>query len=268
VKRAMVTGVSSGIGNATAKALLKDGWQVLGVSRTQPLLKHEQFRWAQTDVAIGYRVDQLSRFMEGDSLDALVHAAAVQGPVGKLSKVDAIEWAGTVRANLIGAFHVVRLALPYLRASDDGRIVLFSGGGAFGPRPNYSAYAASKAGVVALMETLAEEEASVTVNCVAPGFVPTPIHAASLEAGAGVIGMDEFQKISAVMTDDDGEALRRAVSCVLHLLSDATKGLTGKTISAEHDDWGAIGPLNVEGLNDSPVWTRSRLPASKPAALV
>jgi hypothetical protein len=91
--------------------------------------------------------------------------------------------------------------------------------------------------------------------------VPTAIHAASLEAGPRVLGEDEYARLQAGM--DDTEELPRAVACVRHLLGPEARGLTGKTVSAVHDDWRTIGPLNVDGLNDSPVWTRSRLPAAK-----
>lgn len=256
VKRALVTGCSSGIGLATARALLDDGWAVVGASRTPPPILHDSFTWEHIDLSFGYRVDSMVWRFE-TQLDALVHCAAVQGPVGPLSETDPRAWANTVKTNLIGTMHAVRVSLPYLRKSEDGRILLFSGGGAFGPRPDYSAYAASKAGVVALAETLSEEliDTTVTVNCVAPGFVPTPMHDASVLAGRAVPA-------------GDGTEMARAVACVRHLLSGATRGLTGKTVSAVHDDWQAIGPLNVDGLNNSPVWTRSRLPASKSVVLV
>ena len=267
VKRALVTGCSSGIGNAVTLALLDDGWSVLGASRTQPMLRHERFRWVKADLALGYQAERLHRYLHGEHLDALVHCAAVQGPVGPLETVDAVEWLNATRINLLGAFHACRLALPYLHDSGDGRILLFAGGGAFNPRPNYSAYAASKSGVVGLMETLAEEltGSCVTANCVSPGFVPTPIHAVSLEAGPGVIGADVYAHVAQKMAEDDGQALARAVACVKHLLSEEARGLNGKTVSAEWDDWRAIRPQTVEGLNDSPVWTRTRLPAAKGA---
>ncbi len=55
------------------------------------------------------------------------------------------------------------------------------------------------------------------------------------------------------------EAMERAVACVRHLLSPETRGLTGKTISAPHDSWQSVTAADVESLNDSPLWTRTRL---------
>ena len=137
-------------------------------------------------------------------------------------------------AYLGAAERAVKIAL---RQSDDGRILLFAGGGAFNGRPDYSAYAVAKAGVVSLMETLAAEEQRVTVNCVSPGRVSTPM-----------IGCPD-----APSPEKD-----RAVACVMHLLSDQTQGLTGSTISAEYDQWDCITQENVESINDSLLGKRHR----------
>lgn len=251
MKAALVTGVSSGIGMAVTRALLADGWIVRGCSRTMPLdLEHDRFLWEPLDVAAPAAGDQLATLLRFRTLDALVHCAGTQEPVGAVADTRPDAWAAGVQANLIGAYRVVHAALPALQRNGGGRILLFSGGGAFGPRPYYSCYAASKAGTVALAEALAAELAGtgVTVNCVAPGFVPTPIHAPSEVAGLPV-------------PEATGGEMARAVACVLHLLSDETEGLTGKSVSAVYDDWRGITRERVSGLNASDVWTRTRVSA-------
>lgn len=238
VKTALVTGGSRGIGLAVARMLISEGWLVAVLSRTRPPRDLEA-AWIKADVATFAPPAPEWHPLE---LDALVHCAAIQGPVGPLAECDPQAWAETIATNLIGTYHAVRAALPSLRRSEDGRILLFSGGGAFGPRENHTAYAASKSGVVALMETLAVElrHSTVTVNCVAPGYVPTTLHADPV--------------------DDDGEAMRRAVACVRHLLGSTAHGLTGRTISAAFDDWASIDQTNVDRLNMSPMGTRRREP--------
>lgn len=218
--------------------LLADGWSVLGASRTPPDLHHDAFDWTRVDV--GGNLGHLHDWM-AEGIDALIHCAGIRGPHAPLEEESA-EWAHTINVNLMGTYRIVRTTLPALRQSEDGRILLFSGGGAFNPSPEYSAYAVAKAGVVSLMETLAEElkGTRVTVNAVAPGYVPTSIHSDPV--------------------DDGGEAMRTAVACVRHLLSPQTTGLTGKTVSAAHDDWPHINQWNVERLNASPDGTRYRMP--------
>ena len=76
---------------------------------------------------------------------SLVHAAAVQGPIGELTTNDPAAWLEAVRVDLFGSFLTTRQTCLRLK-STGGRIVLFAGGGAAAPFPEFSAYACSKAG--------------------------------------------------------------------------------------------------------------------------
>jgi NAD(P)-dependent dehydrogenase (short-subunit alcohol dehydrogenase family) len=249
-----------------AHALIEDGWSVIGLSRTPPSELGDlslwsdvtRFVWQSTDVGNLSDVASAAHLF-GDELDALIHCAAEYGPIGPLGSLDMTAWAQTIQTNLVGTAAVVQAAIPSLRYSEDARALLFLGGGAFNPRPRYSAYAASKSGVVSLVETLAEELAPrITVNGVSPGFVPTAIHQATLNAGPDAATDSEYAQARLAETYAP-EAMARVVACVRHLLSPQTRGLTGKVISAPHDAWASITPADVESLNDSPLWTRTRL---------
>lgn len=255
MRTALVTGCSSGIGRAVVDMLSAEGWEVTGYSRSVPSAPRD-FLWHRCDVSS----DPIRLPWEGrEPVDALIHCAAEYGPIGPFESIDLFAWSQTIATNLVGTARVVQAALPVLRRSDDARILLFAGGGAFNPRPRYSAYAASKAGVVSLVETLAEElSPDISVNGVSPGFVPTPIHQATIAAGPDLASGSEYAQALLAATYAP-TAMERAIACVRHLLSPATKGLTGKTISAEHDCWQAVTAADVESLNDSPLWTRTRL---------
>jgi NAD(P)-dependent dehydrogenase (short-subunit alcohol dehydrogenase family) len=263
-RHALVTGCSRGIGLAVTEALLGDGWRVYGAARTAPTIDHPAFRYVETDVAALESVERLATTIQADldgrPLDAVIHCAVVQDPVGPLEETDPPAWAQAIQIGLIGSYNVVRLLLPQLHGSRDGRILLFAGGGAFSPRARFSAYACAKAGVVRLAETLAEElsGSTVTVNCVAPGFVPTPIHETTLRAGRRLAG-PEYDRVIRDVAYDDGSRLARVVACIRHLLSPSTRGLSGKTVAAQFDDWEHLTPFTIPELMASDLWTARRV---------
>lgn len=259
---AIVTGASSGVGLAVARGLLADGWEVLGVSRRTPLLASPRFMHHKADLAVWWEIAALAGAVRGRAVDALIHCAAQQGPIGTVEDVDPIAWRRALAINLLAPFMLCRELLPALRQSGDGRILLFAGGGSHFPFPRYSSYACAKAAVVRLVETLALELADqpVTVNAVAPGMQPTEIHLPTLEAGPERAGLEHYTAVGDLLETDDGTRMATVVNCVRHLLSDRARGLTGKTIAAQYDRWqNASDPDEVRVLNASKAWTTTRL---------
>jgi NAD(P)-dependent dehydrogenase (short-subunit alcohol dehydrogenase family) len=231
---AVVTGVSHGIGAAVTDMLLAEGWGVVGLSRTPPAPRPGLY-WFFCDISVPDVVTDILALAGIDTLDALVHCAGVRGPFGPFTENDPEAWAQTIQTNLMGTASVLRACLPLLQRSDDARVLLFSGGGAFSPEPMYSAYAATKGATVALMETLAEElsNTSTTINCIAPGFIATGIHK----------GTPHEHRPAAP------DAMANVVGCVRHLLSPQTQGLTGRTVSAAWDDWRNLTPWTIPHLD-------------------
>src|SRR6185503_15370846 len=111
------------------------------------------------DVADEAQVNDLVAFAlrELGSLQALVLNAGIYGPMGPTESVDLKEWRRAIDINLFGVLLPCRAVIPHFKQAGRGKIVVLSGGGATNPLPNISAYAASKAAAVRLMETLAEE---------------------------------------------------------------------------------------------------------------
>jgi 3-oxoacyl-[acyl-carrier protein] reductase len=161
----------------------------------------------------------------------------VYGPIGPTEAVDPTEFAATVQVNLLGTFHVCHFLIPLLKKAHRGKIVNFSGGGAAGPFPNYSAYATTKAAVVRLTENMALElqDCAIDVNAVAPGFVVTRLHQQTLEAGdrAG----ETFLQKTKDQIAQGGVPAEVPAELTVFLLSSASDGISGKFISAPWDPW-------------------------------
>jgi 3-oxoacyl-[acyl-carrier protein] reductase len=266
---AFVTGAGRGIGRVVASALAAAGADLILAARSAIELEEtrrevnalgRQALAVTADVA--RREEVVSAVSQGlrqfGKLDVLVNCAGRQAPIGVLWKNDPEEWARNIQVNLVGTFHCIHAVLPNMLERGRGKIINFSGGGASGPRPNFSSYAASKAAVVRLTETLAEELRpwNIQVNAVAPGAVNTRMLEEILAAG-NVAGPElaAAQKRKA----QGGAPAGLAAELVVFLASNASGGLTGKLISAPNDDWRSWKADDLARLADSPWYTLRRM---------
>ena len=181
-KGALVTGAGRGIGKRLALGFAEAGARVGLLARGKAELDLAQLEIEHAGgVALRIRADVTDYEQMCAAADrmrahfggvhVLVAAAAVQGPVGPLAEVSPAAWAEAIQVNLIGVMHSCRAVLPQMIERRSGKIIVLSGEGAGGPRPNFSAYAAAKAGLVRLVETLAEEvrDHNIQVNAMTPG---------------------------------------------------------------------------------------------------
>lgn len=170
-KRALVTGVSSGIGEAIAKRLLAEGWSVSGFSRSAPAFAHERLTHVAVDIADR---PALAIALSGlPPIHAIVHAAGILR-VGTLGHLDPANGHAMWRLHVDAAEQIIEALVPSL--SDGARIVLLGSRTAAGS-PGRAQYAATKAAVVGMARSFAIELASrqITVNVVAPGATDTPM---------------------------------------------------------------------------------------------
>jgi NAD(P)-dependent dehydrogenase (short-subunit alcohol dehydrogenase family) len=159
--RALVTGSARGIGAAIAERLRADGLDVVGADR-------DEGGQLQFDVARDQLPD-LSGF------DVCISNAGITDTIAPAHKMTDEQWARDIDVNLTGAFRVVGACLPGMRERGYGRIVFISSGAAVVGLPGQAAYAASKAGLLGLMRTVAGENVrhGITANAVLPGMVGT-----------------------------------------------------------------------------------------------
>jgi len=243
--RIVITGGGSGIGAALALDLASEGHSVVICGRRLGKLKQiasnsGRVSFFKCDVSKEKNVIAFASFVAEtyDSVDVLINCAGLFGAIGRFDETDTELWQQTIAVNLFGTYLVTKHFLPFLLRSNVRKIINFSGGGAFGAFPNFSAYAVSKAAVVRLSENVALElgDLGVQVNCVAPGFVATEIHEATLRAGQSKAGAKHFEETKSKL-EAGAVPLEIPVNCVKYLISSASNGLSGKTISANFDKW-------------------------------
>ena len=160
-RRALVTGAARGIGAAIAARLAADGMEVVTLDLREGC-----------DIALDVARDE---FPPLDDIDVCVANAGVTTTIAAGHRMTAEQWQLDIDVNLTGTFRTIQACLLGMRERRHGRIVVISSVAALGGLPGQVAYAASKAGQLGMVRTLAVENAArgITVNAVLPGLVGT-----------------------------------------------------------------------------------------------
>jgi NAD(P)-dependent dehydrogenase (short-subunit alcohol dehydrogenase family) len=247
----LITGGSQGLGRVIAGHFLHEGANIVLCARGEKELSATRAELAgkfpaqkilarTCDVSNEAQVNDLVAFAlrELGSLQALVLNAGIYGPMGPTESVDLAEWRRALDINLYGVLLPCRSVIPHFKKAGRGKIVVLSGGGATNPLPNISAYAASKAAVVRLMETLAEELKSfhVDVNAIAPGALATRLVDEVLAAGPEKVGAAFYAK-NKQWKEKGATPLELGARLAVYLASRESDGISGKLISAQWDPW-------------------------------
>jgi NAD(P)-dependent dehydrogenase (short-subunit alcohol dehydrogenase family) len=160
-RKALVTGAARGIGAAIAQRLAADGVEVVTLDLHPGC-----------DITLDVASDQ---FPPLDDVDICVANAGITTTIAPAHRMTAEQWERDIDVNLTGAFRTVQACLGGMRTRGFGRIVVVSSVAALGGLPGQVAYAASKAGQLGMIRTLASENAArgITVNAILPGLVAT-----------------------------------------------------------------------------------------------
>jgi 3-hydroxybutyrate dehydrogenase len=182
-KVALVTGSTSGIGLAIAKALAAEGAKLMinGFGKPEDIERECKELGAVHDGADMSDPEAIERMMNrcSDELggpDILVNNAGIQH-VSPVESFPPEKWDAIIAINLSAVFHTTRFALPAMKAKGWGRIINTASAHSLVASPNKSAYVAAKHGIAGFTKTVALEAArdGVTVNCISPGYVWTPL---------------------------------------------------------------------------------------------
>ena len=204
-KRALVTGSTSGIGLAVARALRAEGAEIVlsgfGDAATIAALEAELgARHVPGDLSLRSGVEAL---MDGAGpVDILVNNAGMQH-VAPVEEFPVDKWDMILALNLTAAFDTARLAVPHMKAAGWGRIINVASAHSLTASPFKSAYVAAKHGLDGLTKALALELAThgVTANCISPAYVWTPLVENQIPDTMAARGMTREQVINEVMLE-------------------------------------------------------------------
>lgn len=267
-KTALITGASGGLGTYIARCLWNNGFNLILVARSHEKLtflakelfthSHQYIKIVPCDLNDPASLDGCIQQTKHE-VDILINNAAIQGPIGPIWENDWQAWQSTLQVNLLAPIQLCRAYLPLMQAKKYGKIINLSGGGATNARPNFSAYAVAKAGLIRFSETLAEEVKpfNIDVNCIAPGIMNTDMLKAIIHAGPTCAGEKEYQTAQATH-QRDSSIMENAAELCHYLASSRSDGITGKLISAIWDPWRNLATFKSD-LCYSDIYTLRRI---------
>ena len=244
-KVALVTGSTSGIGLAIAKALSAEGAKLMinGFGEPDDIERECREIGAIHDGADMSKPLEIERMMKrcADELggpDILVNNAGVQH-VAPIEEFPPEKWDAIIAINLSSAFHTTRHAVPSMKERKWGRIINTASAHSLVASPNKSAYVAAKHGIAGLTKTVALETArdGITVNCISPGYVWTPLVEKQIPDTMKTRGLTREEVMNDVLLA--AQPTKRFVTpeeiadLAVFLCRDAARSITGANLSID-----------------------------------
>jgi 3-hydroxybutyrate dehydrogenase len=250
-KTALVTGSTSGIGLAIARALADAGANIVingfgdaaAIEIERSALASASGGTALYSDADLTRADAIEAMMamiatQTGGIDILVNNAGMQH-VAPIDEFPVDKWELIVALNLVAAFHTIRLALPGMKARGWGRIINTASAHSIVASPNKSAYVAAKHGIIGLTKTVALEvaQAGITANAISPGYVWTPLVENQIPDTMKARGLTRDQVMRDVLLAAQPTKAfvtpEQVAGLALYLCSDGAAAITGTNLSMD-----------------------------------
>jgi 3-hydroxybutyrate dehydrogenase len=250
-KTAIVTGSTSGIGLAYAQALAAEGAAVMinGFGEADAIereraelsaLSGTEARYSAADMskpdAIAAMVKECADTLGGP--DIVISNAGIQH-VAPVDEFPIEKWDAIIAINLSSTFHLMRAAIPHMKAKGWGRIITTASAHSLVASPNKSAYVAAKHGVAGLTKSVALETArhGITVNCISPGYVWTPLVENQIPDTVRTRGLTRDQVINDVLLAAQPTKAfvqpEQVAALALFLCRDEAAQITGANLSMD-----------------------------------
>ena len=250
-KSAVVTGSTSGIGLAIARALAKEGANVMingfgersAIESERAGIEKEfgvKSIYSGADMSKPAEIRQMiaDATRELGSVDILVNNAGIQH-VAPIEEFPIDKWDQIIGINLSSAFHTIRAAVPGMKARKWGRIINTASAHSLVASPFKSAYVSAKHGLNGLTKTVALEVATfgITANCISPGYVWTPLVEKQIPDTMKARGMTAEQVkrdvLLAAQPTKEFVTVEEVAALAVYLCSDAAKAITGANLSID-----------------------------------
>jgi 3-hydroxybutyrate dehydrogenase len=250
-RNAVITGSTSGIGLTYARAFAAEGANVLinGFGEAAAIEKERVSIESDFGVKAAYspadmtRPDEIAGMIATaektfGSVDVLVNNAGIQF-VSPIEEFPVDKWNQIIAINLSSAFHTMRAAIPGMKARKWGRIISTASAHSLVASPFKSAYVTAKHGLAGLTKTAALEVAThgITVNCISPGYVWTPLVEKQIPDTMKARGLTREQVMNDVLLaaqpTKEFVTVEEVAAIAVFLCSDAAKNITGANISVD-----------------------------------
>jgi 3-hydroxybutyrate dehydrogenase len=250
-KAALITGSTSGIGLACARALATEGAHVMlngfGDAAEIEAIRQEletssgsRACYRDADLTDTHAIDALMREAaeEFGGIDILINNAGMQH-VAPVDQFPPEKWDKIIALNLSAAFHTTRLALPAMKAKGWGRIINTASAHSLVASPNKAPYVAAKHGIAGLTKAVALEVAQtgITVNCISPGYVWTPLVESQIPDTMKARGLTRDQVMNDVLLAAQPTkkfvTVEQVAQFALFLCRDDAAAITGANLSMD-----------------------------------